>query len=139
MANFSGTLYTSVYVNKYLADARDYRGKVIAIPFNHTITTEVATDTANLCVLPAGCEVLDWSFSNDAMGASTTMALGDAGSSTRFYPATSVTSAGKATGPLTAGMLYRPTADTIVLATFAGATPTAAAVLKGYFLVIVQA
>lgn len=139
MANFSGTLYTSVYVNKYVADARDYRGNTKAIPFNHTITTEVAADTVNLCVLPAGCEVLDWAFTNDAMGAATTMSLGDAGSATRFYVATSVTAAGKAAGPLTAGMLYRPTADTIVLATFAGATPTAAAVLKGYFLVLLQA
>lgn len=137
MANFSGTLYTNVYINKYLTDARDLRGRVMAIPFSHTITTEVANDTANLCVLPANCEVIDFTFTNDAMGASTTLALGDSGSATRFYPATSVTSAGKATGPLTAGMRYRPTADTIVLATFAGATPTAAAVLKGYFLISV--
>ena len=139
MPNFNSATYLKLYVNKYLATQQDRGGPVFCLPFTHTITTEVAADTVNLCVIPAGAMVLDWAFANDAMGASTTMALGDAGSSTRYYPATSVTAAGKAAGNLTAGQLYIPTADTIVLATFARATPTAAAVLKGYFLVILAA
>ena len=139
MANFNSVTYLKIHVNKYLGLPTDRGGLPFYLPFTHTITTEVAADTVNLVVLPAGCTVLDWTFSNDAMGAATTMALGDAGSSTRFYLATSVTAAGKASGSLTAGQNYTPTADTIVLATFAGATPTTTAVLKGYFLVILAA
>jgi hypothetical protein len=136
MSVLNSTLYTNVYVTKLIADARDKGGRLVPIPFQHTVGSDTTSDTVNLCVLPANCEVTDLRVSFDACGGTCTMALGDAGSATRFMAATSTVSAGKFNGLLTAGNRYRPTADTIVFITWAGSNPTAAAVIKGYFEII---
>jgi hypothetical protein len=136
MAVLNSTLYTNVYVNKYLTSAMDRGGRAVPIPFSHTVGADTTSDTVNLCVLPANCEVVGLEFSNDACGGTCTLALGDSGSATRFLPATSVAAAGKNGGMLSAGMLYRPTTDTIVFGTWASTNPTAAAVVKGVFWII---
>jgi len=131
MAVLNSTLYTNVYVNKYIADARDKGGRRVDVPFTHTVGSDTTSDTVNLCVIPEGWEVVSLDVSFDACGGSCTMALGDSGSATRFMAATSVVSAGKFNGLLTAGMRYRPASDTIVFITWAGSNPTASAVVKG--------
>jgi hypothetical protein len=131
MAVLNSTLYTNVYVNKYLADARDKGGRRVDIPFQHTVGSDTTSDTVQLCVIPEGHEVVSLDVTFDACGGTCTMALGDAGSATRYMAATSTVSAGKFNGLLTAGMRFRPTADTIVFITWAGSNPTAAAVIKG--------
>jgi hypothetical protein len=131
MAVLNSTLYTNVYVNKYIADARDKGGSRVDVPFTHTVVSDTTSDTVQLCVIPSGWEVVSLDVSFDACGGSCTMALGDAGSATRFMAATSTVAAGKFNGLLTAGMRFRPTADTIVFITWAGSNPTAAAVVKG--------
>lgn len=137
MAVLDSALYTSVYVNKYLADARNKGGRRIDIPFEHTVGSDTTSDTVQLCVLPANCEVVSIDLSFQACGGSCTLALGDSGSATRYMAATSVVSAGKFNGLLHAGMRYRPTSDTIVFGTWAGSNPTAAAVIKGTIGVVV--
>lgn len=136
MAVLNSTLYSNVYVTKLLADARDRGGREVPIPFQHTVGADTTADTVNLCVLPANCEVRDLTVSFDACGGTCTMALGDAGSASRYMAATSTVSAGKFNGLLTAGNRYRPAADAIVFITWAGSNPTAAAVIKGYFTII---
>ena len=136
MAVLNSTLYTNVYVNKYVTDARDKGGRAVPIPFTHTVGADTTADTVNLCVIPANCDVVGLDVSNDACGGTCTMALGDSGSATRFLVATSVVSAGRNNGLLTAGMRYRPTADTLVFITWAASNPTAAAVIKGVIWVI---
>ena len=136
MANLNSAQYTAIYVNKYPADARDLNGRVVPIPFDHVVGADVNTDTVNLCVLPARCKVIGLDVANSALGASTTLSLGDAGSGTRYLAATAVTTAGKNTGLLSAGQNYEPTTDTIVLATWGGANPTAAGTISGVFYVI---
>jgi hypothetical protein len=131
MAVLNSTLYANVYVNKYIADARDKGGRRVDIPFTHTVVTDTTSDTVQLCVIPEGCEVVSLDVSFDACGGTCTLALGDSGSATRYMAATSVVSAGKFNGLLTAGMRYRPTTDTIVFGTWAASNPTAAAVIKG--------
>ena len=136
MAVLNSTLYTNVYVNKYVTDARDKGGRAVPIPFAHTVGADTTADTVNLCVIPANCDVVGLELSNDACGGTCTLALGDSGSATRFLPATSMVAAGKNGGMLTAGMRYRPTADVLVFGTWAASNPTAAAVIKGVFWVI---
>lgn len=136
MAVLNSTLYTNVYVNKYIASAMDRGGREVPIVFSHTVVADTTADTVQLCVIPANSEVVDLCFSFDAMGGTCTAALGDAGSATRYAIATSTVAAGKFNGMLSAGQNYRPTADAIVFITWAGSNPTAAAVLKGYFSII---
>ena len=131
MAVLNSTLYTNLHVNKYVADARDKGGRHVDIPFAHTVGSDTTSDTVLLCVIPANSEVVSLDVSFDACGGSCTMALGDSGSATRFMAATSVVSAGKFNGLLTAGMRYRSTSDTTVFITWAGSNPTASAVIKG--------
>ncbi len=130
MAVLNSTTYTNVYVNKYVTDARDRGGRVVPLVATHTVGSDTTSDTVQLFVIPAGSEVISLDVSFDACGGTCTMALGDSGSATRYMAATSVVSAGKFNGLLTAGMRYRPASDTIVFITWAGSNPTAAAVIK---------
>lgn len=136
MANLNSAQYASVYVNKYLVDARNFDGRAVPIPFDHVVGADVNGDTVNLAVIPANCKVVGLDVANSALGASTTLSLGDAGSATRFLAATAVTTAGKNSGLLVAGQNYKPTADTILLATWGGANPTAAGTISGVMWVI---
>src|ERR1700675_4165387 len=108
MAVLNSTLYTNVYVNKYITDARDKGGRPVPIKIKHTVGADTTSDTVQVCVIPANCEVIDFWVAFDACGGSCTMAVGDAGSATRFMAATSTVAAGKFAGLLSAGQGYRP-------------------------------
>ena len=136
MANKDSTQYTAVFVNKYVTDARDIRGRAVPLPFEHTVASDANGDTVNLTVIPANSKVVGLDVANEALGAATTLSLGDAGVATRFLAATAVTSAGKNTGLLVAGQNYEPTSDTIVLATWGGATPTNGAKISGVLWIV---
>lgn len=139
MATFNSASYLALEVNKGLADPRDEGGREYLLPFQHTVGTEASGDIVNLRAIPKGCQVVGLDVSNDALGAATTMSLGDTQSATRYLAATAVTTAGKNSGLLTAGQNFRPTVDTIFILTWGGATPTAAAVVKGVLRVMRQA
>ena len=136
MTVFNSTLYTKLDVNKYLGDARDRSGRRVPIPFEHIITTETTADTTNLCVLPANCEVVFMHIIGvTTLGATQTIALGDSGVVNRYLVAQLLILEQK--GYLAgAGMRYRPTADTIVVATYAVANPTATANYRGCFFIV---
>lgn len=136
MAVLNSTLYTNVYVNKYITSAMDRGGRLVPLKIKHTVGSDTTSDTVNVAVIPANCEVVDFRVAFDACGGSCTMAVGDAGSATRLMAATSVVSAGKFSGLLSAGQGYRPTADTIVFLTWAGSNPTAAAVINGIIEIV---
>ncbi len=152
----NSALYTRVYVNKYLSDARDRAARIVPIMFDHTVVSgETAgasagvQDHVNLCVIPAYAQVLDIRWSADAIWASAgvngTLEIGDSGDQDRYVTATELYTATPG-GPIaTQGMLrqgladtgqnYRTTADTIVYATYKVANPTVGKRFKGYFLV----
>lgn len=136
MANVNSTQYANIFVNKYITDARDIRGRAVPLPFDHTVASDANGDTVNLTVIPANSKVVGLDVANEALGASTTLSIGDAGSATRYLAATAVTSAGKNTGLLIAGQNYEPTSDTIVIATWGGATPTNGAKISGVIWII---
>lgn len=113
-------LYTSVFVNKYLADARNYKGRVVPLPFEVTIqSASNVDDTYNLTVIPANARVVGLECSTDGLGASAgagvAVIIGDADDDNR-YMAASDFDAANASGVLAfAGAGYTPTADTVVI------------------------
>lgn len=160
VTNRNSTLYTNVYgTAKLLADARDRGGRLVPIPFLHTVVSGETggasagvRDTVNLCVLPKGCMVVELRFSSNDVWASAgvngTLQLGDSGLADRYMIATElytaagspITGDGKSVNLLAfAGQNYRPTADTIVLAEYRVANPVVGKIFKGCFFVIPEA
>ena len=152
----SSTLYTSRDVNKYIQDARDFGGSVKWIKFKHTVVSGETggasagvQDSVNLCVLPANCEVVWLEFVSDNLWASAavngTIEIGDSGDTDRYMVATEcytaagspITGDGKTVGQLAfAGSQYRPTSDTVVIATWKVANPVVGKIFKGFIKVI---
>lgn len=156
VTNRNSTLYTKLYVNKYLGDATDLGGRAVPIPFQHTVVSGETggasagvRDTVNLCVLPANCMVVGLEFvSNDvwaSAGTNGTFQIGDSGDDDRYMIATELyTAAGspiateglKKDGLAFAGQNYKPTVDTIVLGEYRVANPVVGKIIKGVFWVI---
>lgn len=85
---------------------------IVAVP--STFTT---TDTAAMCYLPAGFRVLDMTLKSDDLdsGATITLNVGDAGSATRYFSASTVSQAATAGHETLAGGIgYLNTARTRV-------------------------
>ena len=155
--NRDSTLYAKLHTNKYLGDARDRGGRVVPIPFQHTVVSGETggasagvQDSVNLCVLPANCMVVGLELTADALWASAgvngTLQLGDSGDDDRYMTATELytatpggpiaTEGMKRGGLADTGQNYKPTADTIVKATYKSANPTVGKIYKGCFFVI---
>ncbi len=139
MANRHSTLYLNTHVNFYQRDARDVRGRIHSIPFEHTVVSgEVSTDTVNLCVLPANCEVENMFFQTDGVGGTnTTGEIGDSGDANRFMLALDINTELTVVPlmPFT-GWRFRPTSDTIVVLTWGASNPVAGNIVRGYFIVV---
>ena len=136
----SSTLYTNYDVNKYTPDARDRYGRVVPIKFEITVVSISATgDTYKLCVLPAYCSVIALFCTGDAQSLSAavglTLKIGDSGDDDRYMAATDLDVVNAQGSLAKAGAAYRPTADTIVIATFTGA-PIVGRVVTGHFLIV---
>ena len=149
------TLYSNVYVNKYITDARDRGGRDVEIPFSHTVVSGETggasagvQDKVNLCVLPANCMVVGLEFSANNVWASAgtngTIQIGDSGDDDRYLIATELYTAAasplgtdlKHLGLAFAGQNYRPTADTVVQAIYKTANPVVGKIFKGSFRII---
>ncbi len=148
-------LYDRVYDTSRISDARDRGGKLVPIPFEHTVVSGETggasagvQDHVNLCVLPLGCQVVGLNFKSNAVwgsaGTNGTLEIGDSGDQDRYMAATELYSAESPlpsegtvrTGLAFAGQNYRPTADTTVYATYKVANPVVGKIFKGTFLVI---
>lgn len=153
----NSALYSRVYVNKYLSDARDRAGRLLVLPFSHTVVSgETAgasagvQDHVNLVVIPAFAMVLDIRWVADALwatvGTNGTLEIGDSGDQDRYVTATELytatpggpiaTEGMKRQGLADTGQNYRTTADTIVFATYKVANPVVGKIFKGYLLVV---
>src|SRR3990170_4726539 len=140
--NRNSALYAKLHVNKYLGDARDYGGRMVPIPFEHTVVSGETggasagvQDKVNLCVLPANCMAVGLEFKANALWASAgtngTLQLGDSGDDDRYMVATELYSVESPLptegtvrfGLAFAGQNYKPTADIIVQATYKSANP----------------
>lgn len=135
MATRDATLYTNQETNKYLADARDRDGRTVFRRLAHTVVSggEAIADIVQLAVIPANCEVLGVYLTTDGLGTSVTVSIGDSGDADRYAVATAMAAANDAIQKLAfTGANYRPTADTIVTMTYAGAAATAAKKVEGW-------
>lgn len=138
MANRSSLQYTKLYTNKYLARSTDFGGLTMRLPFDHTHpSATVAGDTVNLCVIPAGHIVVGMDLAFEAM-TSTAVTIGTSDDTDRFMQSQSWATRGKVSGVDIAGMLYQPSVDTIVIATFVTADPTDASRFAGSINVMYQ-
>lgn len=140
--NRDTTLYTNYETNKYPPDARDRYGRVVPVYWALTITSaSVASDTYNLFTLPAGWATVLVHATTNGLGASAgsgvTLAIGDSGSATRYMLATDFDATGaNFCGMAYAGVSYRPTANTIILATIGTAAGVVGQIAKGHFLLV---
>ena len=154
--NRNSTQYAAIHVSKYLTDARDRGGRVVPIPYEHTVVSGETggasagvQDTVNLCVIPANCKVVGHAFvSNDlwaSAGTNGTIEIGDSGDTDRYMLATEAytalgspsTADGEAVNILPyAGQNYEPTAAVTVIATWKTANPVVGKGFKGCFFVI---
>jgi len=147
MAVRDSTQYTNVEVNANVADPRDKGGRIVPIPFTHTVVSGElggasagVSDEVRLCVLPANCEVIgfemDWGALSASAAVGLTMDVGDSGDINRYGVALDGDEA-SSTGVLAAaGMRFRPTTDTIVLLGWGVANPIVGIVVKGRFLIV---
>ena len=151
----NSTLYANLYVNLYLGDARNIRGRVQPFPFSHTVisgetggASAGVQDKVNLTVIPKGYEVIDLIFKSNALWASAgtngTLQIGDSGDDDRYMTATELYSTESPlpsegtvrVGLAFAGQNYVTTADTIVVATYKVANPVVGKIYKGVLLCI---
>lgn len=130
-------LYDKLHVKKYVGDSRDRGGRVVPIPFEHTVVTgELSGDDINLCVLPANCEVVDMFIICASTLGTASVSIGDAGDIDRFLLTQVFTLDIKNQMSNSAGMRFRPTADTIVFGRYSVANPTVGGILRGCFQVV---
>jgi hypothetical protein len=152
------TLYDKLHVKKRVYAANERFGRVVPIPFQHTVVSGETggasagvQDKVNLCVIPKDHMVIDMIVSAEAIWASAgtngTLQIGDSGDDDRYMQATELYTA--AGGPIGteagakpsrllsfAGQNYVPTADTVVVATWKTANPVVGKVFKGCFLCV---
>jgi hypothetical protein len=132
------TLYANIWTNKYVADARDRGGRCVPLPFELVgLSPATVADTYNLTVVPMFAKVIDLYGVTDGLGASVTASVGDSGSAARYVAAgTSLATTGLTALLAITGMGFKPTADTIVVFTGAGAAITVGKLFKGFLMVI---
>lgn len=127
--------YAAIQTNKYLADNRQAVGVVRRIPIEVTVVAPNAiNDTYNCCVIPANHRVtaveLGVAVANTA---SSTIGLGDSGDADRYVVAgTAMVAITDKARIANTAMGYIPTADTIVVISLDGASPTTGAKIVGY-------
>ncbi len=151
----NSTLYANLFVNLYLGDSRNIRGRVQPFPFSHTVisgetggASAGVQDKVNLTVIPKAYEVIDLIFKSNALwgsaGTNGTLQIGDALDDDRYMTATELYSAESPlpsegtvrTGLAFAGQNYVTTVDTIVVATYKVANPVVGKIFKGVILAI---
>jgi hypothetical protein len=140
MPTTNSAQYQKINVSKLPATNLEAQGETVPISFKHVVgagvnptIVEASGDTVFLCVIPAGFEVYDMLvMSPDGGFGTATVAIGDAGSATRFSGTAAVLTTGRLVlAP--AAARFKPTVDTPVFMTWGAATPTATRTLYGHF------
>jgi hypothetical protein len=119
----------------------EHYGRVRIEYFNYlTVAGMLVADIISLCDIPKGARLVGGRLLTGAMGASVTLSVGTVAAPTRYLAATSVAAASSTdfanTIALNQGEEF--SVLTRVIATIAGAAPTAGIVLQGYVLYVVD-
>ena len=135
MANFNTQKMTDVTaVPSVMLKAAEAHGRMRVWYESYTTETGVAqNDTVTFARLPKGATIYNVTVSAEALGSSVTVAVGDSASAARFISATAMNTDNKViTSNVTAGIGHAYTAQTDVIMTLGGGTPTAAKNIKVY-------
>ncbi len=128
---FAGNYALTQNLPRQTITGGDYGGRVRVTYDEYTFKgTEQIGDLVFIGFLPANQRFLGGELFNDALGASVTLKLGDAGDDDRFMAASSFAAAGMKDAKAMTGIGYRPVDKTPVFLTIGGAVPAANAVIK---------
>lgn len=102
--------------------------------FDYTTAGDAAGTVIELCKLPKGAKILGGSVARSALGASVTVKFGTSASDAAFLAATDFSALGVTAIAATValGYLSETTAETLVIATTAGASLTTGGYIKGF-------
>jgi hypothetical protein len=126
----------------YVPDGRDRGSHVVPYYFEMTIVSASGVgDTYNLFTLLARWSVAFLHCTGNGVGASAgssaTVQIGDSGDDDRYMPATDLdASNAQYSGCAYAGVAYRPTANTVVVAKNATAAWSVGKIAKGHFFLV---
>ena len=128
MATVSGVNYTKITAEpvEHILP-RDAHGRVRVMYDSYEASSLASGSTIQLWKLPVDARVIDFKVWHDALGSSSTLALGDAGDVDRLHAAAASSSAGimiPAVGRIDTMAGYTYTAETIVSLTTGGAAIT---------------
>jgi len=133
----SSTLYTNFVTNMYPADGRDRNAKIhrFSVGFTVVSASNIA-DTYNLLVIPAGWQHSETILTTDGLGASAgvgcTVQVGDSGDDDRYVAISDFDAVNAVSIRAYAGMNYRPTADTIMVAKIGTAAAVVGKIVVGH-------
>ena len=128
MATVSGVNYTKITAEpvEHILP-RDAHGRVRVMYDSYEASSLASGSTIQLWKLPVDARVIDFKVWHDALGSSSTLALGDAGDVDRLHAAAASSSAGimiPAVGRIDTMAGYTYTAETIVSLTTGGSAIT---------------
>lgn len=129
--------YTDRYTTKYPVPVAQGGSTIVRLPWELTVVSAAAaSDTYNLCKIPAGATVVGAFATTNGLGASAgagcTLAVGDSTTAARLIAATDFDASGAQAHLATAGMNYQYTAETTILATIGTGTPVVGQVAHGF-------
>lgn len=128
MASVKGANFTNITATPVVkADSSEWHGNIRVQYDSYEASSLASGSDISVARLPKGAKVYDVIVHFDALGASSTVSVGDADDADRFITATSTASAGQMSmsqeGAI-AGFGYEAPAETDILLTTGGATIT---------------
>lgn len=135
MANFNSQKITDITaVPSVMVKAAEAHGRMRVWYDSYTTEVGVAQDdTVTFARMPKGATIYNVTVTADALGSSVTVAVGDSGNASRFISATAMNTDNKViSSNVTAGIGYAYTAQTDMIITLGGGTPTAAKNIRVY-------
>lgn len=127
MAQYNGVNYTLELAGKIAISQGVTRSGLNVISDTYECSSTASGSTIVLANLPQGAVIHGITLATDALGASTTVSLGDSTSATRYLAATSTVSAVSTNAILVDGLGYvigTNAGDNLVLATIGGGAAT---------------
>jgi len=137
MSTVNGVNYTiaSSPTPSTLLDAGKYGGRVRVYTDTYEALTLASGSTISVCSVPANSVFVYGLVVHDALGANTTLSVGDSGNVARFAAAESTVSAGDIECRAIDGINYQFSSDTVITLTNAGSTGIVTGTIKTVFMV----
>mgnify|MGYP001235017085 CR=1 FL=1 len=123
----NATKYATGPIGSNIVDQGYSKSGVRVMHDTYTFAAAAIADTLTVGeILPVGAVILRITLQNAALGAATTLSIGDAGSATRYSPAIATSAAASTLSSLNMGRKVTGTSDTRIILTLAGGVATGA-------------